>query len=160
MRDFYEANKGALKTAIIMILITIIILIITSFMDNNSKTKTPKEALEALAVLYYENEFYPSLDQMDLESKTSLLEKYSKSGLKISLRTFLENVTDINGEIFFNAKKKVNCDVDYTYVKIYSVYPYAKSDHKVEVTTDCEWNVATKVDNADKKTNLNGYETE
>lgn len=159
MKNFYEANKGALRTAIIMIIVTIIILIITSFMDSSSKTKTPKEALEALAILYYENEFYPSLEQMDLESKNSLLDKYSKVGIKISLRTFLENVSDINGEIFFSNEKKRNCDIDYTYVKIFSIYPYAKSDYKIEVTTDCEWNFATYGEEKDTEKYTNGNET-
>lgn len=159
MREFYEANKGALKTAILMIIITIIIVVITSFMSSSSKTSTPKEALNTLAKSYYENDFYPGLDEMSTEAKQSLLDKYSTEGIKITLRKILENIPDINGDIFFNAKKKINCDVDYTYIKIYPVYPYTKSDYKVEVTTDCEWNVATKVDDEDKQTNVNGYET-
>lgn len=161
MRDFYEANKGALKMAFLMIIITIILVVVTTIMNNSSKITTPKEALNSLAILYYENSMYPSLEKMDLQVQQSTFEKYSKTGIKVSLRTFLENVTDIDSEIFFNAKKKINCDVDYTYVEIYPIYPYAKSDYKVEVTTDCEWNFATTdKETEDEKTNHSGYETE
>jgi len=161
MRDFYESNKGALKMAFLLIIITVVLVFVTTIMDNSSKTTTPKEALNSLAILYYENSMYPSLENMDSQVKQSMLEKYSETGIKISLRTFLENVTDVNGEIFFNAEKKINCDVDYTYVEIYPIYPYTKSDYKVEVTTDCEWNFATTDGKAeDEETYTNGYKTE
>ncbi len=161
MRDFYDANKGALKMAGLMIIITIVIVVVTGIMTNKSETKTPKEALNSIARLYYENRIYPTIEEMSLEAKQLTYDNYSKTGIKISLRTFLENVTDINADVFFNAKKKTNCDVDYTYVEIYPVYPYTKSDYKVEVTTDCKLNFAnTDKATEDEQTNYSGYETE
>ncbi len=148
MRDFYEANKGALKTAIIMIILTLVILVITSVIDNFRNATTPKKVLDALAKSYYEETFHPTVVENNSTSFATVLAKYEKDGIKMSIKNFMTLYKDIDFDIF-NKGKYASCDLDLTYVIIYPKSPYGVEDYTLKEEVYC--NVGSVVEEDGKK---------
>lgn len=151
MRDFYEANKGALRTAIIMILITLVVLIITSVINNFRNATTPKKVLDALAKSYYEETFHPSVMKNNSTGYAAVLAKYEKNGIKMSIKNFMSLYKDIDFEIFTKGKY-ASCDLDLTYVIIYPKSPYGVEDYTLKEEVYCDVGVAQE-ESGEKDTN-------
>jgi len=136
IRDFYEANKGALKMAILMIIITIVIVVITSFMNNMGKVSKPTDVLEKMGADYYENYLYPSIIE-DNATMATVLAKYSVEGIKVTVKDFMSMYKDYDFSIFKKGKY-ASCDFDLTYVTIYPVSPYEVDDYKMDSKVYCD----------------------
>lgn len=135
IREFYEANKGALKMAFLMIIITIVIIVVTSFINNIGKVSKTGDVLEKMGADYYENYLYPSIME-NTETSSTVLAQYAAEGIKVTARDIVSMYKDIDPEIFY--KKGNYCDFINTYVTIYPISPYAVKDYTMKTNVSCK----------------------
>jgi hypothetical protein len=135
MRDFYEANKGALKMAFLMIIITIVIIVVTSFMNNIGKVSKTGDVLEKMGIDYYENYLYPSIME-NPETSATVLAQYAAEGIRVTARDIVSMYKDIDPEVFY--KKGNYCDFINTYVTIYPKSPYTVKDYTLKTNVSCK----------------------
>lgn len=135
MRDFYDANKGALKMAGLMIIITIVIIVVTSFMNNIGKASKPADVLEKMGADYYENYLYPSI-MKNTETSATVLARYAAEGITLTARDIVSIYKDLDPETFY--KKGNYCDFLNTYVIIYPKSPYTAKDYTLKTNVLCK----------------------
>lgn len=145
IREFYEANKGALKLALLMIIITIVIIVVTSFMNNIGKVSKTGDVLEKMGVDYYENYLFPSIME-NTETSATVLAQYAAEGIKITARDIVSMYKDIDPEVFY--KKGNYCDFLNTYVIIYPKSPYTVKDYTLKTNVSCKKSLSD--DNGEK----------
>ncbi len=128
--DFNEEDKKKIKIASIIIGISIIISIISLFVDNNGNSKMNNIAKE-LGKNYYKTSLYDTLKT----NGTSLLSLFKDDGYKVNLQTLLEDNKDYVS--YFVSDDKA-CNLEDSYIVIYPKKPYKEGNYKVKTYLDCE----------------------
>lgn len=132
MKKLLENKKNLGIIAIVSAAI-IIIIFMSIFIYNNSKTKsktTVEDTLVSLGKDFYENTYYDLL-----EDKKLVLSAFVDSGLNINL-TNLDATINFDDEVMKTFKNK-NCDFEKTKVLIYPKDPFGKTDYTIKVELKC-----------------------
>ncbi len=128
--EFTEDDKKKIKIASIIIGISIIISIVSLFVDNNGSSKMNNIAKE-LGENYYKSSLYDTFKT----NGTSLLSIFKDDGYKVNLQTLLEDNKDYVS--YFVSDDKI-CDLENSYIIIYPKKPYKEGNYKVKTYLDCE----------------------
>ena len=144
-REMIEDNKKALILVGVGIVIAIVLTISTSLISKKPKTLTPKQALEALGKIYYEENWHPSVVSELPNSYESFIEDYyATDGIKIDVGDFFNLYPDTDFKIFYNPEKKIVCNFQETYINIYPKMPYGKENYSINVVLQCDSNYHTE----------------
>ena len=113
--------------SVFIIVLGIIIGVVLYFNSDYKLNKDRKNNILTVSKNYYENYYYPSVDE-------DFFKKYKDKSIKIPL-TLINNSNSLKDKI--NNKLFKACDFNNTYVEIIPESPYGIEDYKVKVNLDC-----------------------
>lgn len=127
--EFTEDDKKKIKIAFIIIGISIIISIVSLFVNDNSSKM--KNIAKELGENYYKSSLYDTFKT----NGTSLLSIFKDDGYKVNLQTLLEDNQDY---VSYFVSEDNLCDLENSYIVIYPKKPYKEGNYKVKTYLDCE----------------------
>ena len=127
-----ENDKKQIKTAIIIICFTIVLLLVNKVIsyEGGHKGKLEKQ-MYYIGAVYYEEGLFNEYSN-DLET----LKNYEESGYTITLSEAIEAINH-ETDIFINHKTKEKCDMDSSLIQIRPKSPYGKKDYEVKTRLVC-----------------------
>ncbi len=129
--DFTEEDKKKMKIAFSLIIISVIISVISVFLDNNSSNSAVDKIAKELGEKYYTSDLYDTL----ATNGTSLLSLLKSDGYKVNLQTLLEDNEDY---VSYFVSDEQTCDLEGSYIIIYPKKPYKEGSYKIKTYLDCE----------------------
>jgi len=129
--NFTEEDKKKMKIAFSLIIISVIISVISVFLDNNSSNSAVDKIAKELGEKYYKNALYDTL----ASNGTSLLGLLKSDGYKVNLQTLLEDNEDY---VSYFVSDNQTCDLESSYIVIYPKKPYKEGSYKIKNYLDCE----------------------
>ena len=131
--DFLEENKSKIILLIVFIIISIVLMIGSSFLDNKNKEEELNYRLESLGIVYYEQLYYDSIEG----EKKEYLDMMKDVGININLSSLILNVYNEDPGFFINNETNEKCDYEKSYVVIYPKKPYGKKDYEIDYKLEC-----------------------
>lgn len=129
--NFNEEDKKKMKLAFSLIFISVIISVISVFLDNNSSNSEADKIAKELGKSYYKNDLYETLSS----NGTSLLNLLKSDGYKVDLQTLLADNEDY---VSYFVSEDQTCDLENSYIVIYPKKPYKEGSYKIKTYLDCE----------------------
>lgn len=129
--NFNEEDKKKMKLAFSLIFISVIISVISVFLDNNSSNSEADKIAKELGKSYYKNDLYETLSS----NGTSLLNLLKSDGYKVDLQTLLADNEDYVSSF---VSEDQTCDLENSYIVIYPKKPYKEGSYKIKTYLDCE----------------------
>jgi ubiquitin-protein ligase len=129
--NFNEEDKKKMKIAFSLIFISVIISVISVFLDNNSSNGEADKIAKELGKNYYKNDLYDNLSS----NGTSLLSLLKSDGYKVDLQTLLDDNKDY---VSYFVSENQTCDLENSYIVIYPKKPYKEGSYKIKTYLDCE----------------------
>lgn len=129
--NFNEEDKKKMKLAFSLIFISVIISVISVFLDNNSSNSEADKIAKELGKSYYKNDLYETLSS----NGTSLLNLLKSDGYKVDLQTLLSDNEDY---VSYFVSEDQTCDLENSYIVIYPKKPYKEGSYKIKTYLDCE----------------------
>ena len=127
-----ETDKSKIKTAIIILAVSIILLLVNKIMsyEGGNKGKLEKQ-MYYIGAVYYEEGLYELY-----KDDQSTLKEYEKNGYTISLGAAMEDIKH-ETDVFKNHKTKNECDMDNSTIEIRPKSPYGKKDYEIKTNLVC-----------------------
>lgn len=125
--------------AVIIIIILILLLTLGVLNRKNTPEKQVEKTLKNMAKNFYEDLYYPNLENGNDKKRTDFLSKFDKIGIKVNF----ENLSKFNtkqNEKYIKIIEKYNCDKYGTKVIIKPTEKYKKTDYIIIVETNCNFN--------------------
>ena len=127
------------RTVIFIIILAMIavasVIIISSLSTPESITK---HKIESITADYYENYFYPRIEENGTPDKTlsEILSNYTETGFS---RVTLNQLLSFDSGRYADSAAMLSkyCDINSTYVKIFPDSPFSKSDYHVDYHYAC-----------------------
>lgn len=129
--EFTEDDKKKMKIAFILIIISVIMSIVSLFMNNNSSDSSVDKIAKELGEKYYTKDLYDTL----ANNGTSLLSLLKDDGYKVNLQTLLDDNADY---VSYFVSDEQTCDLENSYIMIYPKKPYKEGSYKIKTYLDCE----------------------
>jgi len=129
--NFTEEDKKKMKIAFSLIFVSVIISVISVFLDNNSSNSETDKIAKKLGKEYYKNDLYDTLSS----NGTSLLNLLKNDGYKVNLQTLLDDNEDY---VSYFVSDNQTCDLESSYIVIYPKKPYKEGNYKIKTYLDCE----------------------
>lgn len=129
--NFTEEDKKKMKIAFSLIIISVIISVVSVFLDNNSSNGEVDKIAKELGEKYYKNDLYDTLSS----NGTSLLSLLKSDGYKVNLQTLLDDNEDY---VSYFVSDNQTCDLENSYIVIYPKKPYKEGSYKIKTYLDCE----------------------
>lgn len=129
--EFTEDDKKKMKIAFIIIIISVIMSIVSLFMNNRSSGSSIDKIAKELGEKYYTKDLYDTL----ASNGTSLLSLLKDDGYKVNLQTLLDDNDDY---ISYFVSDEQTCDLENSYIVIYPKKPYKEGSYKIKTYLDCE----------------------
>ena len=135
-------NKKAVAVLVIVLLVIVVGVIILINLINDKPTNQ-KQQLEDLfktmSTEYYEQFYYNQIGSTQ-EEKETVLKKFEKTGIKISLDSLSRYNSEVNKdriEQFVNLETNEKCDTKNTISILYPIEPYEKNSYNIEIKLAC-----------------------
>lgn len=127
-----ENDKSKIKTAIIILAVSIILLLVNKIMsyEGGNKGKLEKQ-MYYIGAVYYEEGLYELY-----KDDQSTLKEYENNGYTISLGAAMEDIKH-ETDVFKNHKTKNECDMDNSTIEIIPKSPYGKKDYEIKTNLVC-----------------------
>ena len=127
-----ENDKSKIKTAIIILAVSIILLLVNKIMsyEGGNKGKLEKQ-MYYIGAVYYEEGLYELY-----KDDQSTLKDYENNGYTISLGAAMEDIKH-ETDVFKNHKTKNECDMDNSTIEIRPKSPYGKKDYEIKTNLVC-----------------------
>lgn len=127
-----ETDKSKIKTAIIILAVSIILLLVNKIMsyEGGNKGKLEKQ-MYYIGAVYYEEGLYELY-----KDDQSTLKEYENNGYTISLGAAMEDIKH-ETDVFKNHKTKNECDMDNSTIEIRPKSPYGKKDYEIKTNLVC-----------------------
>jgi hypothetical protein len=127
-----ENDKSKIKTAIIILAVSIILLLVNKIMsyEGGNKGKLEKQ-MYYIGAVYYEEGLYELY-----KDDQSTLKEYENNGYTISLGAAMEDIKH-ETDVFKNHKTKNECDMDNSTIEIRPKSPYGKKDYEIKTNLVC-----------------------
>lgn len=129
--NFNEEDKKKMKLAFSLIFISVVISVISVFLDNNSSNSEADKIAKELGKNYYKNDLYETLSS----NGTSLLSLLKNDGYRVDLQTLLDDNKDY---VSYFVSENQTCDLENSYIVIYPKRPYKEGSYKIKTYLDCE----------------------
>ena len=118
----------------ILILLVILLIVLNGLGFFQSIEAKRKNYLEKTGRDFYENYYYPQLDELTT-NMADFLSNFEDNGPSISANVMIERSFKTRKEV---EKKLENCDLEKTKIMIYPKDPYGIEDYKFEIKLYCE----------------------
>ena len=127
-----ENDKKQIKTAIIIICFSIVLLLVNKVIsyEGGHKGKLEKQ-MYYIGAVYYEEGLYELY-----KDDQSTLKEYENNGYTISLGAAMEDIKH-ETDVFKNHKTKNECDMDNSTIEIRPKSPYGKKDYEIKTNLVC-----------------------